>query len=204
MNDKIYWCKDDPAHAAMLAVQSIHQSFGNDSVIAFNKPDWRIRLWAWILWHKGNVSHTSLLHWEGLMAKVVEHELTHEGQTVYYNVTVEDLPDIEGVYVIPHQLKKKLDTVWDVNTHQHALPYNLSITWRSLLRSGVEYTLPIWSAWLGRAILRVFGDDPLPVTCSGYVYYLLTGSTEPSDLLIPPHLLIPALHSVTNDLPNRN
>ena len=203
MNDKVYWCKDDPAHAAMLAVQSIHQSSGNDAVIAFNKPDRRIRFWAWVLGHKGSVSHTSFLNWDKDRTAILEHELTHDGRVTYYGITVDELTDIEGVYVLPHNLIAKLYEVY-LNNILHTLPHHLRITWRSLLRSGVEYTLPPWSAWLGRAILRVFGDDPLPVTCSGYVYYLLTGSSEPDDRLLPPHLLIPALHAVTNDLPNRN
>jgi hypothetical protein len=130
-----------------------------------------------------------------MVKRLVERELTHEGQVILPIYKAADLYDAEGLVILPN--------TYDARDIRTTFPSSLRMSWRSLLRSGVEHTLPPWSAFLARAILRVFGDDPTPITCSGYVLHLLTGTTDPHELTIPPHVL-PLLLSNYYDVPRTN
>jgi hypothetical protein len=173
----------DPDTARTLAFSAAGQ--GN-IVVLYNKARPVIQWLARLLGHEHEVHHTSLLYLHPKLNVVVERELTDGGQTMLPVYNDSFLHDTVGSMVLPKW--------WGTGPTHHKeictdFTSNLTITWRSLLRSGVEHTLPPWSAFLARAILRVFGDDPTPMTCSGYVYHLLTGNTNPHSLLLPPHLL---------------
>lgn len=173
----------DPDTARTRALDAARK--GN-IVVLYNKARPVIQWLAYLLGHEHDVHHTSLLYVHPTLDQVVERELTDTSQTILPVYDDAFLHDTVGALVLPKW--------WGTGpTHNKELrsdfSNNLRITWRSLLRSGVEHTLPPWSAFLARAILRVFGDDDVPMTCSGYVYHLLTGNTNPHSLLVPPHIL---------------
>lgn len=147
------------------------------TLILFCTPDSRIRWWAKLFGHHHPIHHVSLLWYSVVAGEVIETELTHEGAShspIYYP---ESLDDIEEVLLLPRYYRI------------HCYPY-ARMTWRSLLRSGVDHTFPPLTKLLARAILRVSGEDkPTPMTCSGYVLHSLTGTTDPRNLTIPPHTL---------------
>lgn len=162
------------------------------AVLLFYKSTLLIRFGGWLLGHGNPIHHTSLLYYN-LSAGVCERELCEAGKTFYLVHTPDFLEGVEGALVLPPSIECALPSLHFGQVR---------MTWRSLLRSGIDHTFPPISRALASAILRVFGDDPTPITCSGYVLHLLTGTTDPHELTIPPHIL-PLLLANYYDLPRR-